>query len=512
MPLLQLHPGGLIWKKSGGSKLVDIKKDDVAAVWVAEVPRDSQLTVRQKSGKDIVFYGMSTQQETDAIRAHTMQYFGVEAATKKYAVAGHNWGEAELDGTTLRFVARGGEPAFELPLGDVAAAQVHGKNEMQIGFHTDDTDQQKDSLVELSFYVPPSSKAHVAGVEGTAANALHEKLLAKADIGTAVGEALAAMEGLYVVAPRGRFTAEFHPKFLRLQGTANDFKVQYDSMLRIFVLPRAPEMQGSVTWVNVALDPPIRKGQTYYPHLLLQFPSDAQTELEIDLDEDELKQKYGDKLEPTYAAATCEVFAKVLRGFSSTKITRPQEFHSAIEGTGSQAVRCSFKTDEGMLFPLAKQFFYAPKPPMIILYEDVGHVEFQRQQSGTSASSRTFDLVVRTKMDTEYQFRSIARAELQNLLSFFKAKSIRITNLRQTEEAAEGGGDGRKKSFADGDDGAEFDDESDEDEDEDEDFDGAGKEESSDEDVDYGASGSDEDEKALKAPPKKKAKKKESEE
>merc|ERR1712216_177434 len=109
-------------------------------------------------------------------------------------------------------------------------------------------------------------------------------------------------------------------------------------------------------------------------------------------------------------------------------------------------------------------------------------------QSGTSASSRTFDLVVRTKMDTEYQFRSIARAELQNLLSFFKAKSIRITNLRQTEEAAEGGGDGRKKSFADGDDGA--------------DFDGAGKEESSDEDVDYGASGSDEDEKALKAPPK----------
>ena len=37
---------------------------------------------------------------------------------------------------------------------------------------------------------------------------------------------------------RGRYSVEIHQSFLRLQGQANDFKIQYSSILRLFVLPK----------------------------------------------------------------------------------------------------------------------------------------------------------------------------------------------------------------------------------------------------------------------------------
>ena len=37
---------------------------------------------------------------------------------------------------------------------------------------------------------------------------------------------------------RGRYSVELHQSFLRLQGQANDFKIQYSSILRLFVLPK----------------------------------------------------------------------------------------------------------------------------------------------------------------------------------------------------------------------------------------------------------------------------------
>lgn len=48
---------------------------------------------------------------------------------------------------------------------------------------------------------------------------------------------------------------------------AQDYRIQYDSIVRLFVLPKS---NAPHTLVVVSLDPPIRKGQTYYPHILVQ--------------------------------------------------------------------------------------------------------------------------------------------------------------------------------------------------------------------------------------------------
>ena len=115
----------------------------------------------------------------------------------------------------------------------------------------------------------------------------------------------------------------------------------------------------------------------------------------------------------------------------------PEVLALSFPGEG-HAIRCSYKSDDGYLFPLEKAFFYIQKPPILITHEDIKHIEFQRQNTGAS-SSRTFDLSIRTKQeDAEYQFRGIVRSEWQNLFHFFEAKQLPIANLKQAQKGPGG--------------------------------------------------------------------------
>ena len=101
---------------------------------------------------------------------------------------------------------------------------------------------------------------------------------------------------------RGRYTVELHMSFLRLQGQANNFKIQYSSILRLFVLPKVLflsrftvksikilhllifaycqeanmisclyiQSNNRHTFLVITIDPPIRKRQTLYPHIVIQ--------------------------------------------------------------------------------------------------------------------------------------------------------------------------------------------------------------------------------------------------
>ena len=69
---------------------------------------------------------------------------------------------------------------------------------------------------------------------------------------------------------------------------AQDYRIQYDSIVRLFVLPKSNVPQ---TLVVISLDPPIRKGQTYYPHILCQFNNDEELNVELDITEEQLEAK-----------------------------------------------------------------------------------------------------------------------------------------------------------------------------------------------------------------------------
>lgn len=113
------------------------------------------------------------------------------------------------------------------------------------------------------------------------------------------------------------------PDFLRLRGKTYDYRILYTSIVKMFLLPKVDEIH--VQFV-VNLEPPIRQGQTRYPYLIMQFAREEEMDAEIQLEEEELKEKYEGKLQKKYEAPAYEVVSNIFKAVSGKKITTPGSF------------------------------------------------------------------------------------------------------------------------------------------------------------------------------------------
>ena len=165
----------------------------------------------------------------------------------------------------------------------------------------------------------------------------------------------------------------------------------------------------------ITLDSPIRKGQTFYLYIVLQFPSEEIAECALSTNEELLNTKYKDRLQPSYKDLWHDVFMQILRGLSGAKVTRPGKFRSSQDG---YCVRTSLKAEDGTLYPLEKSFFFLPKLPTLILHDEIGYLEFERHGAActSSISSDYFDILIRLKSEQEHQFRNIQGNDCSTLL------------------------------------------------------------------------------------------------
>ncbi|KAF2598112.1 hypothetical protein F2Q68_00011775 [Brassica cretica] len=420
--LLKINSGGIQWKKQGGGKAVEVDKSDIVGVSWMKVPRTNQLGVKTKDGLYYKFIGFRDQ-DVASLTSFFQSAFGKTPEEKQLSVSGRNWGEVDLNGNNLTFLV-GGKQAFEVSLADVSQTQLQGKNDVLLEFHVDDTAgaNEKDSLMEISFHIPNTNTQFVGDETRPPAQVFHDNILKVADVGAGVEEAVVTFEGIAILTPRGRYNVELHLSFLRLQGQANDFKIQYSSVVRLFLLPKSNQPH---TFVVISLDPPIRKGQTLYPHIVMQFETDSVVESELSISDDLMNTRFKDKLERSYKGLIHEVFTTVLRWLSGAKITKPGKFRSSQDGF---AVKSSLKAEDGVLYPLEKGFFFLPKPPTLILHDEIDYVEFERHAAG-GANMHYFDLSIRLKTDHEHLFRNIQRNEYHNLYSFISSKGLKIMNL-----------------------------------------------------------------------------------
>ncbi|GBF95966.1 FACT complex subunit [Raphidocelis subcapitata] len=454
--VLRVTPNGLVWRSQAGGQTVDVKKDDVTGLhWTKIGGRGCQLGVTRREGATVNFVGFRDK-DYESLSEFFGSTFGSTLQQQQLAVSGGNWGNVSLRGSSLR-MARDSKVVLEVPLPDVSQAQQL-KDEVMLEFHVDDTaaDDKEDTLVEMAFHVPPGCKdwalpAPPPPEEGAeapppepASKGLLQALLAHTDAGVATSDdAVCAFDEVAVLAPRGRFEVEMHGSFLKMAGQTQDFKIRYTSIIRLFLLPKPATRH---TLVVISLDPPIRKGQTFYNHLLCQFPNEEQTTVQLTMSDEFFKQRQdkGAKLPESRAlsGAAAEVFVKALKSLSGARLTRAGAFRSAGD---EAAVRCSYKADDGFLYPLERAFFYVHKPPMLFMHDDIESMEFQRQGGSVVTNSvRTFDLVIRLKNGTgEFQFRNINRTEWQALFEFINARKIRIENLRSAREGPMGAGAGR---------------------------------------------------------------------
>ncbi|XP_028418489.1 FACT complex subunit SSRP1-like [Dendronephthya gigantea] len=307
------------------------------------------------------------------------------------------------------------KPAFEIPLKDVSAATT-GKNEVTLEFHQHD--DAEIALMEMRFYVPPNND----GTDADPVKTFHEKVLAKADVIQATGDAIVTFEEVAILTPRGRYTTKIYPSFLQLHGKTYDYKIPYTTILRIFLLPHR---DNRFVFFVISTDPPIKQGQTRYPFIIFRFDKDEEVEAKLNLTEEELTEKYKSKLSSEMNGPIHEVMSRLIKAVTGSKITIPGTFKSH---SSFSSISCSYKAGSGFFYPLERGFMFVPKPPVHIRFDEISCVNFARVQSGGGTSSRSFDFEVEHKNGSVITFSSIDKEEYSKLFDFVSAKNLKIKN------------------------------------------------------------------------------------
>ncbi len=229
----------------------------------------------------------------------------------------------------------------------------------------------------------------------------------------------------------GILTMFLDDRFFRMRGQKYDYKIKYDDISRLFLLPKPDDVHMAFV---IALDKPIRQGQQRYQHLVLQTSKDPD-EVTVNLDEETLKKEYGDDLQPVMRGSFSNLVAKTFKVIAKKKVFIPGKFQNANQHA---CVKCALRANEGLLYPLEKQFVFIHKPPVLIRFNEIESVEFQRYAGGTG-STRNFDLAVMLKSSAatantsqEYTFSGVDRSDYQGLYNFLSSKNISIKNLQET--------------------------------------------------------------------------------
>lgn len=145
--------------------------------------------------------------------------------------------------------------SFELPLTNVANSNIAGRTEVSLEFATPSSSKKPsrnapDEMVEIRFYVPGTATRDRGSEAGSqksdeeeeeeisAAQAFHDAVKDKAEIGQVAGDLILSFEEVLVLTPRGRYDVDMFPEFLRLRGKTYDYKILYNSISRLFLLPK----------------------------------------------------------------------------------------------------------------------------------------------------------------------------------------------------------------------------------------------------------------------------------
>jgi structure-specific recognition protein 1 len=368
--------------------------------------------------------------------------YDITLEDRETSVRGWNWGATDVRGADLAFDI-GSKTAFEIPLRFISNSNIAGKTEVSLEFTNPDrqiepTQGKKkrggDELVEMRFYVP-GTQTKDEDKEGdgdgddeksdteeiTAAQAFHDLIKEKADIGQVTGDGIVVFSEVLVLTPRGRYDIDMFPTFMRLRGKTYDYKIMYTSVTRLFLLPRSDEIH--VQFI-VGLDPPIRQGQTRYPFLVMLFSRDEEVDVELNMDEETINTKYEGKLQKKYEAPSHEVISAIFRALSGKKITGPAAFLSRDHHPG---IKANIKAVQGELYFLDKSLIFVAKQPSLIDFADIHQVVFSRV-GGAMATARTFDLKVKTKTGSETTFSSINKEEHESIDTYLKSKKVRVKN------------------------------------------------------------------------------------
>lgn len=406
----------IVFKNSKTGKVEQINSSEFDVVNFQILAGNWGLRIFLKNGLLYRFVGFK-ESEKDKIAKFFKTCYKINVLEKELSMRGWNWGTAKFNGSVLSFDVAD-KTAFEIPLNYVSQC-LAGKNEIAMEFHQND--DAPVSLLEMRFFIPSSE---VAG-DVDLVDAFHQRVMAKASVISVSGDAIAIFREIYCLTPRGRYDIKIFQTFFQLHGKTFDYKIPRSTVLRLFLLPHKDNRQ---MFFVLSLDPPIKQGQTRYHFLVLLFNKEEETSLELPFTEEELKEKYGDRMQKELTGPTFEVLGTIMKHVLERKLTIPKDFKGH---SGTPAISCSFKAAAGLLYPLEKGFIYVHKPPVHIRFEEIISVNFARG----GGSTRSFDFEVELKSGTLYTFSSIEKKEYPKLFDFIISKKLKIKNRAKNDKA-----------------------------------------------------------------------------
>lgn len=444
----RIADSGLGWKAAagGGSTASQAKAPfllpatELYTVQWSRGCRGYELKINTRNQGVVQLDGFS-QDDFNLIKNDFHRRFNVQIEQKEHSLRGWNWGNTDLARNEMIFAVNG-KPSFEIPYARINNSNLTSKTEVAIEFNIQDEEYQPagDELVEMRFYIPGvvkgESEDEMPKKEGeeevdmekepkeekTMAESFHEELKEKADIGEVAGDSIVSFQDVFFATPRGRYDIDIYKNSIRLRGKTYEYKLQHRQIQRIVSLPKADDIHHLIV---LSIEPPLRQGQTTYPFLVMQFQKDEETEVQLNLEDAEFEANYKDTLMKQYDAKTHIVISHVLKGLTGKRVTVPGAYKSKYEQC---AVSCSYKANEGYLYPLDNAFFFLIKPTLYIPFSDVSSVNISRAGQ-TSTSSRTFDLEVILRSNRgSTTFANISKEEQQLLEQFLKSKNLRVKN------------------------------------------------------------------------------------
>ena len=341
-------------------------------------------------------------------------------------VKGRNWGDLKLSSNQISLTGDE-KPWFNIPFSSISnVQQASNKNEIALEFNIDEEGDKNDFLLcEMRLYVPDKTekKDSESNDENkseekenkTSAELLKDEITKAANIGT-VSDSIAHVPEIQMITPRGKFDLYFMKSFIKIHGQTHNYKILHKNIAKVFLVPK---IDGHHHFLIVSLVNPINQGNTSYPFLIFQIKDDVESTVELNIPEG-MKLELPNPLEGT----TKDNIAQLFNAIVNIGIIIPSKNFTFSKGA---FLKCSYKANEGVLYPLEKSLLFVHKPVLCINHEDIRQVDCARVHD-TNLQQRTFDMNIVTKKD-EIQFVGLEKSELEPILNYFSGKKIKVNNI-----------------------------------------------------------------------------------
>lgn len=197
----------------------------------------------------------------------------------------------------------------------------------------------------------------------------------------------------------------------------------YKDINKAFLLPKP---DGVHMIYVISLKSPLRQGQTLHQFIVLEFKKDQTDKVTVNLSPEEIKEKYGDRLQPEMEDTTYDILSTLFKELIKKSIIVPGEFRSS---KNDEAIKCSIKAQDGYLYPLKNSIMFVYKPVIYIKLSEIKYVEFSRVNQISNSTNRSFDFTItKLKDSSTINFASVDKMEFKKLSTYFKQNQIKIIN------------------------------------------------------------------------------------